>query len=627
MNLRRPPLSPTIASDRKSNRLGGLGVLLAAGICCLLAGPAAGQSPGGESAKYRLTFQGAWTRTATPGGVPGSAHFSPLIGAIHNDQVTYWSRGGRASPELERVAELGLAARLRALIDRDANAFAALEKTPPRGGRASATIEFEATRDFPLVTLVTMIAPSPDWFVGVGGLSLLDAQGEWRTNHQVDLFPYDAGTEEGTEFSLDNAATVPQGAIASIRGTGKFSDAPMATLSFKLLEDEPDDPDGPDDTDEAEPRFVDDVAAEPSGETAVTVFWRGKWADAARGMLSIEARDQKSGWRSPVTAAAVEGQARIAGLEADAPYTFRLRSETAGGTPEFSPEFSATTGAYDGPCRAGGRYLCLRDGRFEVQAHWTNPGRAGHYGVGGGVPVAISDESGLFWFFDAANIELVVKVLDGRTFNDHYWIFFGALSDVEYWVTVRDVAGGVRRTYHNPPKEVCGQSDVEAFIGGVDTATASSGGDGSTGSGGVDLLRMQVLPFDVTGVPESTDGGGHCEPGPNKLCVLDDRFSIEVRFVDPNVADPEADPEMAGKVASSLTTAATGFFWFFNPENIELASKVLDGRALNGRFWLLYGGVSDVEYTLTVTDTVTGASKSYRNEPGSICGEIDTDAF
>lgn len=77
----------------------------------------------------------------------------------------------------------------------------------------------------------------------------------------------------------------------------------------------------------------------------------------------------------------------------------------------------------------------------------------------------------------------------------------------------------------------------------------------------------------------------------------------------------------------ALSTGSSGFFWFFNPENIELAAKVLDGRAQNGRFWLLYGGLSDVEYRLTVTDTVTGTRKLYRNEQGSLCGRIDTDAF
>ncbi|MCY3970151.1 MAG: hypothetical protein OXG74_09465, partial [Acidobacteria bacterium] len=80
-------------------------------------------------------------------------------------------------------------------------------------------------------------------------------------------------------------------------------------------------------------------------------------------------------------------------------------------------------------------------------------------------------------------------------------------------------------------------------------------------------------------------------------------------------------------VAPSLGTANTGFFWFFNQENIELAVKVLDGRGINGRFWLLYGALSDVEYEIVVTDTVTGESKTYRNEAGSICGEVDTGAF
>ena len=82
-----------------------------------------------------------------------------------------------------------------------------------------------------------------------------------------------------------------------------------------------------------------------------------------------------------------------------------------------------------------------------------------------------------------------------------------------------------------------------------------------------------------------------------------------------------------GQVIPSLTTDQTGFFWFFISSNIELAVKMLDGRALNGKFWLLYGGLSDVEYTIRVTDTVTGGVRTYRNEPGNICGRIDTESF
>ena len=101
------------------------------------------------------------------------------------------------------------------------------------------------------------------------------------------------------------------------------------------------------------------------------------------------------------------------GLEPETPYTFRLRFESTDGccapgsasaqvsAPEYSEEFSVTTGAYTGPCRSGGKYLCLRSGRFELRADWTNPDQPGDFGAGTAVPVDISDESGLFWFFES----------------------------------------------------------------------------------------------------------------------------------------------------------------------------------------------------------------------------------
>ena len=417
--------------------------------CCWFALPLAAQSSGGDSASYRLTFQGAWTRAVTPGGVPGSAHFSPLIGAVHNDRVTFWEPGGRASRQVERVAELGIQRDLRALMERSAHVSEVLEREPPRGGTASASIELEVTGEYSLVTLLTMIAPSPDWFVGIHGLSLRDDAGQWRDRLEVDLFPYDAGTEEGTEFSLDNAATVPQGTITSIRGMGKFTDGPMARLTFERLEQE-------------EPRFTGELAAEPVEDSAVIVFWRGSWANAARGLLTVEARSQTAGWAQVATASARDGRVRIDGLRSETPYTFRLRADGREGF-EYSEEASATTGGYSGPCRGGDGFLCLREGRFEARVHWTNPDVPDDFGSGVAIPVEISDESGLFWFFDPENVELVIKVLDGRRLNGRYWVFYGALSDVEYWITVRDTVSGLNRTYHNPPKLLGGQRDLEAF--------------------------------------------------------------------------------------------------------------------------------------------------------------------
>ncbi|MYJ26890.1 MAG: hypothetical protein F4080_15510 [Holophagales bacterium] len=359
----------------------------------------------------------------------------------------------------------------------------------------------------------------------------------------------------------------------------------------------------------------DDITATVSGATAVELGWSG----APNGTVEVEARSWKEGWRNVASTDAAAGRVTVEGLDAEAPYTFRLRLRaTSGKVSSWSDEVNVTTGDVSGACRSGDQYLCLSQGRFEIQVHWKDHNRAGVYGNGTAVPIDVSDESGMFWFFSSSNIELVVKTLDGRGVNGHYWVFFGALSDVEYWVSVRDTAGGGRRTYHNPPTENCGQSDITAFV----PASASGSSDGAAGRAGVDLIAMKAVPIELPGVTLSQEGGGTCEPGADRLCLHDGRFSVEVEFADPNVNEKKA-----GQVVSSLTTRETGFFWFFSPTNVELAAKVLDGRALTGKYWFLYGGLSDVEYTITLTDTVTRESNRYVNEAGSLCGGIDTRAL
>ena len=189
-----------------------------------------------SEATYSVTFRGLWTTSVTPGGLPGSAHFTRLIGGVHNAGVTFLRDGGRATSGVEFMAELGgtstLANEVRAAAP---DALAVLLGSGNIRPTGSSTIDsVMLTTDHSRVTLLTMIAPSPDWFVGVSGLSLLDEQGEWMASLTVNLYPWDAGTEGGTEFSLSNPATTPRGVITSIRGMGKFSNEPIATLTFTL---------------------------------------------------------------------------------------------------------------------------------------------------------------------------------------------------------------------------------------------------------------------------------------------------------------------------------------------------------------------------------------------------------
>ncbi|HEX7182120.1 MAG TPA: NBR1-Ig-like domain-containing protein, partial [Thermoanaerobaculia bacterium] len=106
------------------------------------------------------------------------------------------------------------------------------------------------------------------------------------------------------------------------------------------------------------------------------------------------------------------------------------------------------------------RTLGLMARRFAVEVSWRDQ-RSGRAGFGRAVPS--TDQTGFFWFFDAANIELVVKVLDGRAYNGSWWVFYGALSDVEYWIRVTDLWTGAVKQYHNPPGSLCGKGDTRAF--------------------------------------------------------------------------------------------------------------------------------------------------------------------
>lgn len=108
------------------------------------------------------------------------------------------------------------------------------------------------------------------------------------------------------------------------------------------------------------------------------------------------------------------------------------------------------------------------------------------------------------------------------------------------------------------------------------------------------------------------------------LCLVGGRFQIHVDWIDQHNAFATG---VGHSVRSAATADTTGFFWFFNQDNIELLVKMLDGGVVNGYYWLFYGGLSNVEYEITVVDTVTGLSKSYRNLAGTIGGYGDSAAF
>lgn len=105
--------------------------------------------------------------------------------------------------------------------------------------------------------------------------------------------------------------------------------------------------------------------------------------------------------------------------------------------------------------------LLLHAGRFAVTVTFVDP-RDGKTGQGQALAL-VADTTGAFWFFEKANLELMIKVIDGQSVNQHFWVYFGALSDVEYTVTVTDTKTGGKKDYHNPKGTQAACGDVNAF--------------------------------------------------------------------------------------------------------------------------------------------------------------------
>jgi hypothetical protein len=170
------------------------------------------------TARYVVTFDASWSAATHPTEFPGNPHFSGLIGGTHGPAVRFWQEGGLATEGIRLMAERGRQSPLdlevgAAVAAGTAQHVLAGEDVPRSPG--STSLEFEMGREFPLVTLVTMVAPSPDWFVGVSGLSLIEG-GAWVDEKRVFLHPYDAGTDSGVTFTSADAATQPRETIRGI---------------------------------------------------------------------------------------------------------------------------------------------------------------------------------------------------------------------------------------------------------------------------------------------------------------------------------------------------------------------------------------------------------------------------
>ena len=169
----------------------------------------------------------------------------------------------------------------------------------------------------------------------------------------------------------------------------------------------------------------------------------------------------------------------------------------------------------------------------------------------------LTARSGDFWFFEPANIELVVKVLDGCAINGHYWVFAVGLTDVAVTMTVRDLrtgsryagvpTSGVERSWTSPGGEPFGPiNDVAAFA----TCAGAAGRHVISGAPrGLFDQAVESAPGIDPGLSSVSAATANCREDDVSLCLQDGRYEVRANW---------RAGEESGAAAASVRTSDTG---------------------------------------------------------------------
>lgn len=256
----------------------------------------------------------------------------------------------------------------------------------------------------------------------------------------------------------------------------------------------------------------------------------------------------------------------------------------------------------------GGGFWCteLMGGRFLAYGLFRLLENGGSAFAGAG---NLTGQAGSFTFYNPQNPEVIAKMVDGRALNDSYWFFYGALSNQEYAISVYDRETGLTRVYYNPPGTLASSGDTGAF---------PTAGLGVLGERAGQIL--EGLAFPAATIAEKA-ALFPCVATPTSLCLQGERFAASLAWRD-----------FAGNGYQARAVGITddgGYFYFFNPENVEVAMKVLDGGPVNGHFWVFYASLTNVEFDLTVVDYGDPAhpAQTYHNPSHTFASVADTGAF
>jgi hypothetical protein len=170
-----------------------------------------------RGAEYTVILKSLWTKENHPFEYPAAGaltgpHFSGIIGASHNASYSIFKDGSLPTPGLERLSEEGkhspLDEEIRSAI-MAGTAGELFESGPLRDFKDSIVTTLRVDPAHPIVSLVAMVAPSPDWFTGVADVNLME-NGQWAASRTYQLTAWDSGGDDGTTYKAADKDNNPK---------------------------------------------------------------------------------------------------------------------------------------------------------------------------------------------------------------------------------------------------------------------------------------------------------------------------------------------------------------------------------------------------------------------------------
>ena len=186
--------------------------------------------PGDTTVSYTVRLHVSWSKRLHPNWYPRGAHISPMVAWSHRLKDAVFRSGDIASKGMEIMAETGATRTLVQEIQNITRTGAILSHNTGRVFNAPGedAVQITMARNVPYITAVSMIAPSPDWFIAARNVELYK-NGRWLERVSVPAALYDAGTDDGPEFTSADDDTDPQEPISRLKNPPAI---PIATFEF-----------------------------------------------------------------------------------------------------------------------------------------------------------------------------------------------------------------------------------------------------------------------------------------------------------------------------------------------------------------------------------------------------------